>query len=463
MNRIITKVALVHLLLIVSQQLFATVLPIQLYDRVKASGQVVMAKAIKAESYWGTNKQRIYTAYTMEVRCYMKEESTVRTFQFIVLGGEVDGELEIVTPNINMAIGGEYVLMVETAKTAAINPNLSETAAKMPQFQPYAHIQGVMEYQNGNYVDYVEGKPMDEETMLKEIKEITNMEAVTPSGGKYIARALVVDADNDGVCSTLDCDDSDPNFPMPVGAPCNDGNPTTKHDQIQADGCTCAGNAGQPVDCESIVVTSEGGIIRIDNLTAQSEKIEIIGSETNGQYSVICDGDCLETQYIEGLVPGNKGVKIWMYGPNGTSCFKEFVIEVVGFVCNDDDNDNLCNIQDCAPDNNNLPTVPGTPCDDGDDNTLRDLILIDGCTCAGVVACPADDGSESRSLAITLKNATGTINPVFVTGTIEGENDLIIEGTGFGTSVGTIEFPNKYFALINSVNFRKWIFSIDFL
>ena len=455
MSKIYTKAALLFLLLIISQQLFATVLPIQLYDRVNGTKQIVLAKAMNAVSYWDAKKQRIYTAYTMEVRCYMKEESTVQSFQFIIPGGEVDGELEIVTPNVKIEIGGEYVLMVENAGTSSLNPYLSGAETKMPQFQPYALIQGVMEYKNGMYVDYVEGKPMDEKTMMGQIKEFTRMDPTTPSGEHYTPRESVVDADNDGVCSTLDCDDNNPNFPQPVGAPCNDGNSATKNDQIQADGCTCAGNDGQTVDCDNIIVTTEGGIIRIDNLTAQSEKIEIVGSETGGQASLICDGDCKETQYIEGLLPGHKAVRIWMTGDNETNCYREIVIEVVGYICEDDDNDNLCNIKDCAPDDNNLPTAPGTPCDDGNDNTLRDIILIDGCTCAGVEACPVEEEEEeeedgiqdnnpsARTLAITLKNTSGVINPIFKTGTIEDENDLIIEGSGFGANVGTIEFANS--------------------
>jgi len=404
-----------------------------------------MAKAISAQSYWGPNKDRIYTAYTMEVRCYMKEESSIHSFQLIIPGGEVGDELEIVTPNVEIKIGEEYVLMVENASTSTINPELSAAAARMPQFQPYAHVQGVMEYQNGMYVDYVEGKPIDEQAMLHQIKEITDIDAVTPAGEKYIARQLVVDADGDGVCSTLDCDDLDPNFPQPMGAPCNDGDPLTKNDQIQADGCTCAGNAGQPIDCENIIVTTDGPIIRIDNLFAESERIEIIGSETNGQAQLICDGNCGEIQFIEGLIPGVKRLNIWMYGSNNTSCYKEVLIEVEGFLCKDDDGDELCNIKDCAPNDGNLPTIAGTPCDDGNPYTINDIILVDGCTCMGIEACPVDnnDDSSGRPLAISLKNTAGEINPVFVTGTIEEENDLIIEGTGFGDTAGTIEFDNS--------------------
>lgn len=449
MRKIITKVTILYLLLFISQHLFATVIPIQFSDRINGSGQIVMAKAVAAVSYWDVNKQRIYTAYTMEVRCYMKEAGTASSFQLILPGGEVDGELEIVTPNAEIKIGEEYVLMVENAPTTALNPYLSDLAAKIPQFQPYALLQGVMEYQNGRYVDYVESRPMDEKKMFEQIKEFTKMDPRTPAGELYTPREYIeeTDNDNDGVCSTLDCDDNNPNVPQPVGAPCNDGNPDTKNDQIQADGCTCAGDDGKTVDCDNIIVTAEGGIIRIDNLTAQSEKIEIVSNDTGGQPSLVCDGDCLDTHYIEGLLPGHKSVRIWMGGADETTCYREIIIEVVGYICGDDDNDNICNIKDCAPDNKNLPAIPGTPCDDGNASTLRDIILVDGCTCSGVEACPIEDNNNNSAgrplLAITLKNTAGDINPIFKTGTTEDENDLIIEGSGFGATTGTIEFANS--------------------
>jgi hypothetical protein len=49
------------------------------------------------------------------------------------------------------------------------------------------------------------------------------------------------DADNDGVCANADCDDNNPNVPATPGTACNDGNPNTTNDTIQADGCSCAG------------------------------------------------------------------------------------------------------------------------------------------------------------------------------------------------------------------------------
>ena len=51
------------------------------------------------------------------------------------------------------------------------------------------------------------------------------------------------DADMDGVCADIDCDDNDPNIgaKQEVGTTCDDSNANTENDQIQADSCTCAG------------------------------------------------------------------------------------------------------------------------------------------------------------------------------------------------------------------------------
>ena len=44
--------------------------------------------------------------------------------------------------------------------------------------------------------------------------------------------------------------------------------------------------------------------------------------------------------------------------------------------------------------------------------------------------------------------------------TIQGDAVLVVSYTGYADQSISV---SKYFALINSVNFRKWIFSIDFL
>ncbi len=51
------------------------------------------------------------------------------------------------------------------------------------------------------------------------------------------------DADNDGLCADVDCNDNDyyQSTPQSPGTACNDGNIATENDVIQADNCTCAG------------------------------------------------------------------------------------------------------------------------------------------------------------------------------------------------------------------------------
>lgn len=440
MSNYLLRTALFCLVSIISLPLFASISPILLEERVENAGQIVIAKVIGIESYWDTGNRNIYTSYTMEAIAYLKEESSVYTFELILPGGEVDGELEVVTPNIRLEMGQDYMVLAENATESIINPSRKGSAAKSPVFKPHAHIQGIMPYLNDAYFDITETQPTDEETMLTKIKNITKKTAKTPNGEIYNPRKKNKDKDKDGIYSDIDCDDKDPNYPKPVGAACDDGNPATLNDKIQADGCTCAGNAGQPVDCENIIITVDGPIIRIDNLLAKRERVEIIGSDTGGQVQLICDGDCEETIYIEGLTLGKKIIRISMFDEDDTSCNKEFIADITSYLCTDSDNDNLCDIKDCAPNDKNLPTTPGLPCDDGNENTARDIYLADGCTCAGVELSQVE---ENRPAAITIKNGAGITDPVFITGTIDAENDLVIEGTGFGTVAGTIQFPNS--------------------
>lgn len=49
------------------------------------------------------------------------------------------------------------------------------------------------------------------------------------------------DADNDGVCADVDCDDNNPAIPATPGTLCDDGDANTTDDKILADGCSCAG------------------------------------------------------------------------------------------------------------------------------------------------------------------------------------------------------------------------------
>ncbi len=63
------------------------------------------------------------------------------------------------------------------------------------------------------------------------------------------------DADGDGVCAQVDCNDNDSSVGagQNPGTACNDNDPTTNNDQIQADGCTCAGTPDNGV-CTDVII-----------------------------------------------------------------------------------------------------------------------------------------------------------------------------------------------------------------
>ncbi len=92
--------------------------------------------------------------------------------------------------------------------------------------------------------------------------EITAIHAGLTSCG-YTLPLLAVcndnggDADNDGICADVDCNDNDDTvgIPQTAGTTCDDKDPSTENDMIQADGCTCQGT---PVVCTSITTPGQG-------------------------------------------------------------------------------------------------------------------------------------------------------------------------------------------------------------
>jgi len=49
----------------------------------------------------------------------------------------------------------------------------------------------------------------------------------------------------------------------------------------------------------------------------------------------------------------------------------------------DTDGDGVCDDEDCKPNDPNFPAAPGTPCNDGNPNTINDIVSGNGCGCAG--------------------------------------------------------------------------------
>ncbi len=74
--------------------------------------------------------------------------------------------------------------------------------------------------------------------------------------------------------------------------------------------------------------------------------------------------------------------------------------------CTDNDNDGFCAQDDCNDFNANIPTTPGTTCNDGDPNTNNDVIQNDGCTCSGTPIV----GNNCDDINISAGNGNITIS-----------------------------------------------------
>jgi len=134
----------------------------------------------------------------------------------------------------------------------------------------------------------------------------------------------------------------------------------------------------------------------LTNLTAASEDISIIGSNTNWAPVLICAATdaCANPYVITNLSPGVYTVKLQMFGDDNSYCYRQENVVVLDGPCTDEDEDGVCVELDCDDTNPNLPTTAGTSCDDGDPDTTGDVILADGCTCQGMLSCAVDNDGD---------------------------------------------------------------------
>ncbi|MFK8055845.1 MAG: lamin tail domain-containing protein [Saprospiraceae bacterium] len=198
-----------------------------------------------------------------------------------------------------------------------------------------------------------------------------------------------IDNDNDGVCVDDDCDDNNPNIPATPGTSCDDANLTTINDVIQADGCTCEGSVVSTDPCEDLTITSTNGQIVISGLDGAAHAgIQIFTSDWDRAFR--CSSDCEAQTQIVPLPDDTYRVKISLYDENYNEICRineNYTVTNSGGPCSnaggDADGDGVCATDDCDDNNPNVPATPGTSCDDGDSNTSSDVILADGCSCAG--------------------------------------------------------------------------------
>ena len=218
------------------------------------------------------------------------------------------------------------------------------------------------------------------------------------------------DADNDGVCKWDDCNDNDPDYPKQPGTPCNDGNPNTQNDKIQADGCTCEGEASSnsnnlsSFQCDEVTIRYGNGQITFEGQPDKSYHFKY--QLKKSPYTKKDCHNCGSNKTYNGLVDGLYEITV-----NYQSCRTIELSANGGNSCDDNDGDGVCNDQDCAPWDNTLPKPVGTTCNDYDPSTQNDKIQANGCTCKGTPV--GSDGLSTKTCGeITIRYGVGIIEMV---------------------------------------------------
>ena len=272
-----------------------------------------------------------------------------------------------------------------------------------------------------------------------ETDEIFNVVLSNPQGAVIsgnIGTVTILDNDVAGPAPGFDC----PALGANIGDVCNDGDVNTDNDVIQAD-CSCVGT---PVtggaDCTASY-TVEGNLITITNIHGAMAAVKVLDASYSPIFS--CDDwttACNGTESIQIGACGTYHVQIQTYADWSTPICDIFeTIEITdgcgtgvdcpglglnfGQAC-DDGNPNTINdvvMQDCGCygtlvgatyDCPQLGANVGDACDDFNPNTQGDVVQAD-CSCAGVTAavnCNVTHVVDGRT--ITVNNIEGAVRMV---------------------------------------------------
>ena len=217
------------------------------------------------------------------------------------------------------------------------------------------------------------------------------------------------DDDNDGVLDTDDCDPLDASVDFAPGDTCDDGDPTTMNDIVDAS-CNCVGSDGD-IDLDGVADTTDNcpTTANTDQADFDGDGMGDVCDDDDDDDGVLDTVDCDSLDAAIDFAPGDAC-------DDGDACTTG---DVIGTDCNclgtieDTDGDGVCDADDQCEgsddtmdiDSDGIPDdcddcdndIVGTACDDNDPCTVDDLFDMD-CNCVGTFSdtdgdgvCDADD------------------------------------------------------------------------
>ncbi len=144
---------------------------------------------------------------------------------------------------------------------------------------------------------------------------------------------------------------------------------------------------GEPI-CDDVTVTTGNGKINLVGLSAPFAVVKI--HDINAGWSIVDQCFGCEDPTTFTVPEGDYNVVIEFYRGvwNDKYCRRDVAVSVGEDVTPiDNDRDGIPADEDCDDTDDSIGAKqnPGTSCDDGNDATMNDVILADGCGCAGVV------------------------------------------------------------------------------
>jgi hypothetical protein len=114
---------------------------VQLDQRVHMADAIIEGNVISKQSYWDQAHGLIYTVNTIEIFKSFKGVLTSGKIELLTQGGIVGNRMHKVDPSLQLNVGQTGIFFLETTGVA-----LDMVSSGLPQYQPYASVQGFVRY-----------------------------------------------------------------------------------------------------------------------------------------------------------------------------------------------------------------------------------------------------------------------------------------------------------------------------